>query len=215
MGWRSEDVFTALHDHYNGYQFARSGVRTANVYNPYTLMSCLQEILDGHDEPAWAEGRWPRFWALSGTPGYLIRLVEQGKCDVQEELPAVKAPEAIDEVCYEWAHPNYADLMLQTGYYTYRGGYDGTPLHIDYPNREVRATYVQSLWRVYQGRQPLPNRSGLEWLRAPLQERQYRLFRQRLETFLAGIPGSLLRVERPYHLAMHVLGQAMKLEFGS
>ena len=45
---------------------------------------------------------------------------------------------------YRLDEPDYAALMVQTGYFTFRDGGD-LPLRLDFPNREVRETYAQDL----------------------------------------------------------------------
>ena len=47
-------------------------------------------------------------------------------------------------VDYRLDGPDYAVLMVQIGYCTFRDGGD-LPLRLDFPNREVRETYVQDL----------------------------------------------------------------------
>ena len=49
---------------------------------------------------------------------------------------------------YRIDHPDYVAVMLQTGYYTLRGGGD-EPLRVENPNLEVRRTYGRELLEAY------------------------------------------------------------------
>ncbi len=129
-----------LRNYYKGYRFVRSP-KAPLVYNPYTLLECMR-LLESPAERRQAErGRWPNRWSDSGTPAFLIGLAQQGKAYLPEDVG-------------EWPHqtlsnyrldePDYAALMVQTGYFTFRDGGD-LPLRLDFPNREVRATYAQDL----------------------------------------------------------------------
>lgn len=129
-----------LREHYNGYRFGRTPDLPA-VYNPYSLLECMR-LLESPAERRQAErGRWPNRWSDSGTPAFLIGLAQQGKAHLPEDVE-------------EWPHqtlssyrldePDYAALMVQTGYFTFRDGGD-LPLRLDFPNREVRETYAQDL----------------------------------------------------------------------
>lgn len=129
-----------LREQYNGYRFGRTPDFPL-VYNPYTLLECLR-LLESPVERRQAErGRWPNRWSESGTPAFLVHLVQQGKAHL---------PEAVGEwphrrlSSYRLDEPDYAALMVQTGYFTFRGGGD-SPLRLDFPNREVRETYAQDL----------------------------------------------------------------------
>ena len=41
LGWKTERLYQALEDHYNGYLFAKGG---QTVYNPFSLVNCLYDI---------------------------------------------------------------------------------------------------------------------------------------------------------------------------
>ena len=129
-----------LRNYYNGYRFGRTPDFPL-VYNPYTLLECLRLLESPVERRQTERGHWPNRWSESGTPAFLIGLVQQGKAHLPEDVG-------------EWPHqtlnsyrldePDYAALMVQTGYFTFRDGGD-LPLRLDFPNREVRETYAQDL----------------------------------------------------------------------
>lgn len=145
-----------------------------------------------------------------------MRLVAQGRFSLTTELPALMPTQA----AYDLDRLDYPTLMLHAGYYTVRGGHDGTPLRLDYPNKEVRGTYLESLWHLWQEgtARGLPSQPQLRDWRDLLRNRDYEGFRLRLETFVSEVPGRLLggrNRARQWHLLMHVLAQCLKLEFSS
>lgn len=74
-----------------------------------------------------------------------MRLVRQGR---------IRLPSEVDGNSYQAGssyridHPDYVAVMLQTGYYTLRGGGDEPP-RVEYPNLEVRRTYGRELLEAY------------------------------------------------------------------
>ena len=57
-----EEMLEALRDHYDGYHFAWP---SPDVFNPYSLLN------------AFAKGRMDYFWFDSGTPTYLLKMLEK------------------------------------------------------------------------------------------------------------------------------------------
>ncbi len=133
---------------YNGYRFSpASSVPT--VYNPYTLLECLRLVLRREVERTQAvtQGQWPTVWSRSGNPAFLIRLVSARAYRMPSDT--MNLDPHSDIVTYDLQHPNHTALMLQTGYYTWKGGGEA-PLRLDFPNQEVRGTYAQQLLDTYR-----------------------------------------------------------------
>ncbi len=132
------DLLDRVYDHYNGYRFA-APTDTPTVCNPFTLTSCLRDLLARPETRPVHGVDWPHHWADSGTPELLHDLVRrQGVPSHDNELDGCP-PDPI----YSLRSPDYKTLMLQSGYYTLRGTQD--QLWLDYPNREVRRAYAHSL----------------------------------------------------------------------
>lgn len=83
--------------------------------------------------------------ALSGSPTLLVKLVQQGR----SRLPDPSLPwDYRQGTAYRLDAPDFTALMLQSGYYTLKGGGE-VPLTVDFPNREVRDTYARDLLDAY------------------------------------------------------------------
>ncbi len=77
-----------LRDHYNGYCFGHPGF-TDNVYNPYSLLNCLDHMQAATAGDKWRWQGWPNYWSESGTPQFLVRLARQGNLVLSKDPPPV------------------------------------------------------------------------------------------------------------------------------
>ena len=202
-----EELMGQVRRQYHGYHFSLPD-SSESVYNPFTLACCLRDMQDHRNVRRWALTGWPHHWAVSGTPMLLIRLMKEG----QYLLPADPPPwDNLMNTAYGLDRANFVSLMVQTGYYTLHQDQDGD-LYLDYPNDEVRRTYVHTLLRTY--RQP-PNPRALQAMHRALADEDYRGFCDLLHAFLAGIPGEKPCRETDCHLVLHVLCQLMQVQFRS
>ena len=114
---------------YNGYRFSP---RDARVYNPVSTMSMLRHR------------RFSNFWFETGTPTFLLDVMESNDYDVRdaEELE-------LDELAfssYEVEDLEVEPLLFQTGYLTIRDYDPDTMLYtLGYPNFEVKNAFLQYL----------------------------------------------------------------------
>ena len=140
LGWRSETLYQALEDHYNGYQFAKGG---DTVYNPFSLVKCLHAISTPARAQSLPEAQLPNFWAESGSPSLLLRLLESGAYPAA--APLSDHPDMVERVKYDVQEPHFAALLYQAGYLTRKGSWNcetqATDWRLDFPNAEVAHTF--------------------------------------------------------------------------
>lgn len=206
LGKSVEDVTQQLRDHYNGYCFGVPGL-DENVYNPYSLLNCLDDLQAASAGDRWRLLGWPNYWSESGTPQFLVRIARQGDLSLSKDPPPIHQ---LMRTTYDLHNIDYGSLMLQTGYFTLR--LDGNRLRYDYPNNEVRLTFASSLLESFGRYAP---RDELADLYSALAAEQYAEFCTRLNTFMAGIPGEKILSETDCHLILHALCQLMRVEFQS
>jgi hypothetical protein len=117
----NRDILADWRTRYNGYRFSELP-SAPRVYNPFTLTNGLAGVLAEPDlRRRAAAGDWPSAWSQSGHPGLIARLA----ADARQALPAGGPTEARDAQAAgmgDLTHPNYADLMGDTGYYTTEAG---------------------------------------------------------------------------------------------
>ncbi len=126
-GKRTEDIITWMKIHYDGYRFSERDVR---VYNPFSVLRALDER------------RFRNYWFETGTPAFLINLLLEKK----RNLPAIenmRATEALFSI-YDIDRLQIEALLFQTGYITIKD-ISGALYIFDYPNREVKTSFLEHL----------------------------------------------------------------------
>ena len=156
---------------YDGYHFSDN---LTDVYNPFSLLN------------AFAKLQLRDYWFSSGTPSYLIRLLNHTKEDLNELTGRYYRPEEFIDYKADVEKP--LPMIYQSGYLTIKN-YDldfGTFL-LDFPNNEVKNGFVSLVASDYlKPREDMGSwiRSVVIALRAGDLEQLCQLF----TSFLAGIP---------------------------
>ena len=115
---------------YNGFRFTKSPI---TVYNPYSTLSML------------AAKTFQYHWFATGTPTYLVQLIQQLNIDVQS-IPKKLSINDTASYNVDSLQVNLAALLFQTGYTTIVGvSSSGDTLLLDYPNLEVKEAFNQQL----------------------------------------------------------------------
>lgn len=165
LQWSRDQLQKALAAHYHGYRFARSGTV---VYNPWSLLGCLQQLHNPRRADDLREAGFPNLWAESGHPRLLFPLLQKARPAAQTLL--CQAPDEVERLNYDIARPQAVVLMYQTGYLTRRVTRDPQGRRtdcLDFPNSEVAMTFLAALtdWVVETTTADLlHNRDGLRAL---------------------------------------------------
>ncbi len=175
-GVNVEEMRSMLRMRYDGYHFSR---RLVGVYNPFSLLNAFykQEISD--------------YWFASGTPTYLLRLLESSDENVNE-----LTGEFYDKaqfVDYRADKQLPLPMIFQSGYLTIKeyDQEDDTFL-LDFPNDEVRRGFLTLVASGYFKTSEEP----VSWVRKAmkcLRIGELDKFRILLTSFLASIPYSARR----------------------
>ena len=189
-----EGMLDMLKHRYDGYHF--SGNLT-DIYNPFSLLN------------AFAKKALRDYWFSSGTPTYLVRLLNH----TQEDLNGMtgKYYEDKEFVDYKADVEKPLPMIYQSGYLTIKG-YDsdfGTFL-LDFPNNEVKSGFVSLVASSYL--QPQENLGG--WIRSvvvSMRQGDLEQLRKLFTSFLAGIPYSMrakkdeAEKERFFHYTLYLI----------
>ncbi len=193
-----------LRAHYNGYRFGPDP-EMPQVYNPFTLLECMRLMEEPGIRRRALAGDFPNMWALSGSPTLLVKLVQQGK----SRLPDPSLPwDYRQGTAYRLDAPDFTALMLQSGYYTLKGGGEA-PLTVDFPNREVRDTYARDLLAAYDIDF---NPARLQPLHAALVNGDMETWVRELTTFFHGLAHQNPTTEAPYRAVLQSLLIAMGVD---
>ena len=173
-----EGMKELLKRQYDGYHFSTN---LTDIYNPFSLLN------------AFAQGELRDYWFQSGTPSYLIRLLNHTNENLDELTGKYYDPQ--DFVDYKANVEKPLPMIYQSGYLTIKD-YDwsiGTFL-LDFPNNEVKKGFVSLVASDYLS----PKQEFGGWVRnlvVALRKGEPETLRKLFTSFLADIPYTMRRKE--------------------
>ena len=124
-------VLAKLKRWYNGYRLSENGT---SIYNPFSTLNALKNH------------KFTNYWFETGTPSFLINLIKKENFEISE-IPFKADMQSF--TTYELEHLNPIPLLFQTGYLTisdYEDDEDGGLYTLDYPNFEVKNSFLKALF---------------------------------------------------------------------
>lgn len=118
---------------YDGYHFCPNGT---NMYNPFSLLNCFYA------------GRLDDYWFQSGTPTFLVKVLQGGKVELPELTTDPVSADLLGDIDVYKTDPQ--PLLYQSGYLTIKG-YDPEfkEFILGFPNKEVEQGFTKYLLRYY------------------------------------------------------------------
>ena len=167
-----EEVLEKLKENYDGYHFT---FPSPDIYNPFSLLN------------AFADGKFGSYWFGSGTPTYLIKMLEKFGVEPSEignnhaEVSAFDAPtETMTDII---------PLLYQSGYITIKDYDESIDLYtLDIPNKEVRLGLMKSLLPNYVASKTRETTTMVAYLSRDIRNDDMDSALRRLQTFLSTIP---------------------------
>jgi hypothetical protein len=196
-GFDRSEYLTKLKRFYNGYRFSKN---PATVYNTIGLLYHFSN-----------RGEFETYWFSTGTPTFLIKLMEEQKVDILglENMSMTFA----ELQKFNVDNMNSVAILYQSGYLTivdYNNEFGEYIL--DYPNEEVRSAFANALLEHYI-HISARNVNALS-LRLPkaLIKGDIDLAMNELIVFLAEIPYDLaIRQEKYYQTVIHLIFRMLGL----
>ena len=193
-GCTDEEMREKLKHQYDGYHFSK---RMVDVYNPFSLLNVFAS-LDIQD-----------YWFASGTPTYLIRLLNHTQEDLNEITGRYYRPEEFVDYKADVEKP--LPMIYQSGYLTVKG-YERTynRFLLDFPNNEVKNGFVSLIATDYLK----PRENMRNWVIdvvESLRKNELEQLRTLFTSFLAGIPYTMRRKsderekERYFHYTFYLI----------
>ncbi len=186
-GWTPESVIEGLKDYYNGYRFSEKDVK---MYNPFSVLNALEE----QDFKA--------YWFETGTPAFLVDLIRENhwhppKIEDMIATPAMFSTYDLDDLKPE-------ALLFQTGYVTIKSVHQGY-FTFDYPNREVKIAFLETLFHSYA--KQLSERSRFVKLAEELLKEDLAAFIETVSAIFSSIPYELetKRDEAYFHTVFYLM----------
>ena len=167
-----EEVLLKLKENYDGYHFTYP---SPDLYNPFSLLN------------AFADGKFGSYWFGSGTPTYLIKMLDKFGVNPSEIGPK-QAKASIFDAPTE-TMTNITPLLYQSGYITIKDYNKILDLYtLDIPNKEVRLGLMESLLPNYVGNETPEATTMVAYLFYDIQNGDMDSALRRLQTFLSTIP---------------------------
>lgn len=121
----TEELKEKIRRWYNGYSWNGKTF----LYNPYSLLSYFDF------------GDFKNFWFETGTPTFLLELMKSQKMVNLENLEVGE----VTFSSYSIKHLQLIPLLFQTGYLTIKEKKDNDLYVLNYPNSEVRNSFLQNI----------------------------------------------------------------------
>ena len=179
---------------YDGYHFSDN---LTDIYNPFSLLN------------AFASQRVDDYWFRSGTPSYLIRLLNHSEEDLDELTGRYYDPSEFIDYKADVEKP--LPMIYQSGYLTVKDcDLSMNTFLLDFPNNEVRKGFVTLVANNYMKTKDDAGGMARELVMA-LKAANLDRFRKLLTGFLADIPYTMRRKEterereRYFHYTFYLL----------
>ena len=177
-GCTEEEIRQRLKRHYDGYHFSKG---MTDIYNPFSLLNAFdsKDIRD--------------YWFASGTPSYLIRLMNHFHEGIDELTNKYYLPDEFVNYKADVEYP--LPMIYQSGYLTIKD-YDKRrqTFLLDFPNNEVKSGFLTMIASNYLNTKK--NASNIaQDLAFSLEDGELEVFHKTLTSFLAGIPYTMRRKE--------------------
>lgn len=196
-----EEACLHLKRQYDGYHFSKN---CADIYNPFSLFN------------AFSAKDYRNFWFGTGTPTFLLELLQRVDFDVRSLDGITATDEQFDAPTDQIVDP--IPVLYQSGYLTIKG-YDPTfrLYNLAYPNAEVRYGFTESLLPGYVHRFPRENTFYAVSFIKDLMRGDIESCLERTRSFFASIPNDLEnKTEKHYqtifYLLFRLMGQYVDVE---
>ena len=196
-----EEILEKLKENYDGYHFT---FPSPDIYNPFSLLN------------AFADGKFGSYWFGSGTPTYLIKMLEKFGVEPSEVGGKTAAVEDFDAPTETMS--SITPLLYQSGYITIKGYDSELGLYtLDIPNKEVRVGLMRSLLPYYVSTPTEKTNTMVAYLSRDIRNDDMDSALRRLQTFLSTIPycdntGYEGHYQQMFYIIFSLLGSFVDVE---
>lgn len=199
-----EEACAHLKQQYDGYHFSEN---SQDIYNPFSLFN------------AFAQKKYANFWFSTGTPTFLINILQQCNFDIRQLDGTTATAEQFDTPTDIITDP--LPVLYQSGYLTIKGYDPEFQIYtLAYPNKEVRKGFIESLLPSYVH---LPARENTFYVVSFIKDlRAGNLIDclERMRSFFASIPNDLENKQEKhyqtiFYLLFRLMGQYVDAEVKS
>ena len=188
------EMVDRLRRQYDGYHFSDM---LRGVYNPFSLLNAFKNL------------RMQDYWFRTGTPTYLVRLLNHFDENMDELTGRYYLQEQFVDYKADVERP--LPMIYQSGYLTIKDfDYESDTFMLDFPNDEVKRGFVAMLANSYLKPKGMTDNWVIEAANN-LRRGELEQFHQGLSSFLASIPYTMRRKEderereRYFHYTFYLL----------
>jgi hypothetical protein len=200
-GLSHKEYLERLRSFYNGYRFSGNPL---TVYNPFGLLHHFAN-----------EGCFIPYWYESGTPTFLLKLIENQHIDLLDiEDTSISYT---DFSKFDIETMQAVPVLYQSGYLTITGYKPGVNIYtLGYPNVEVRSAFSKSLLEYFIAKSGQDVISLNTRLPLALYDGDIDTAMQRLTAFLASVPYDIqIKQEKYYQTVIHIIFNMLGLTLRS
>ncbi len=196
-----EEACAHLKKQYDGYHFSKN---CEDIYNPFSLFNALNAR------------EYKNFWFSTGTPTFLIELLQEADFNVRDLEGIEATDEEFDAPTEQIQSP--IPVLYQSGYLTIKGyDPDFQTYTLAYPNKEVRKGFIENLLPTYVHRARENNTFYVVSFIRDLMKGDIESCLERTRSFFASIPHDLEnKTEKHYqtifYLLFRLMGQYVDVE---
>jgi hypothetical protein len=197
------ELLTEIRSWYNGYSWDGQNF----VYNPFSILSFF------------VENRFQNYWFSSGTPTFLMKLIEEKQLPVAEFESLIVNDYVLEN--FDIESLELESLLFQTGYLTIKRRFekDGNSRYeLSYPNREVGQSFTGFLLQ-FLSRQPFSRiTNSADQLTDYLKQGNLPEFFKEIKSIFASIPYDLSKKQNEgyyhslFYLILKLLGTSISCE---
>ena len=167
-----EEALMKLKENYDGYHFTSP---SPDIYNPFSLLN------------AFADGKFGSYWFGSGTPTYLVKMLDKFGVN-PSEIGRRQLKSSVFDAPTE-TMTDAVPLLYQSGYITIKDYNKMLDLYtLDIPNKEVRLGLMESLLPYYVNNKTPEATTMVAYLFYDIQNGDMDAALHRLQEFLSTIP---------------------------
>jgi hypothetical protein len=192
-----DEYLARLKRFYNGYRFSK---KEEGVYNPFGLLNHF-----------FNHGDFETYWFATGTPTFLIKLIEQQKIDILGLEKKAFTLASLQK--FNVDNMDAVAVLYQSGYLTIVDYDDEFKAYtLDYPNEEVRSAFAEALLEYYIHVSALDLNALAVTLPRALVKGDIEGAMNSLPPFFAAIPYDIqLKDEKYYQTIVHLLFRMLGL----
>ena len=172
LGMTREDMLAKLREYYDGYHFAD---KSPDVFNPFSLLNAM------------TNGNLDYYWFASGTPTYLIEMLQKFNV-MPSEIGGGEADKSEFDAPTE-RMTTIMPLLYQSGYITIKGYDPETELYLlDIPNKEIRVGLYRCLLPNYIGMNTVKGTTTIAKMSALIRRNNIDGALEMLQAYLSTVP---------------------------